>query len=175
MRVVNHTEARLELSMNQIPGRIENFCCGLMFGGFLTSLLLAGLVESQRTGNTKAIPALLVGLFAAGACGYTFAWKSVMRDFRATCTFDRTTGQMVLQRYSLRKRQTIQQPLHSIKDVEVGEYTSNLVARGHATYGLYVILKSGERQPISFADLTSPRRYNEIAETIRTFLNLPPH
>lgn len=173
MRVVSHTEARLELSMNQILDRIGELCFGLIFSGFPTSMLLPALMETQRAGNTKDVSGLVLGLFAFGICGCAIIWKGVSRDFRARCTFDRTTGQVVLQRHSLWKRQTIQQPLHFIKDVEVGEHTSNFVSKGHKTYGIFLILRSGERVPISFADLTSPRHYNVIAETIRQFLK--PH
>lgn len=175
MRVVNHTEARLELSMNQVLGRIENFCFGAIFGGLPTSMLLPALMETQRIGNTKDVSGLVLGLLAFGICGCTFVWQGVARDFRAKCTFDRTTGQVVLQRYSLWKRQTIQQPLHLITGVEVGEHSRNFVPKGYKTYGIHLILKSGERQLVSLADFTSPRRYNEIAETIREFLKLPPH
>lgn len=109
-------------------------------------------------------------------CGTVFVLVNMTSEI-ATCTFDRSLGQITIERRGIRYSQIFQYPLQELVRVEVEKRVRrNRTGRGSgqhiAEFGVILIFKSGDRVPLEkqFSQFRSSKE--RTAKHIRQFLNL---
>jgi hypothetical protein len=83
--------------------------------------------------------------------------------------FDKQIGQLSLTRHRLFGKKLIQHPLHTIEDVTVEEHFGS---KGSRTYRVAIVLKSGERIPLTPYYSSGLFGKQKVAAQIRNFLGI---
>jgi len=107
---------------------------------------------------------LIGGFFIASASFVLLSYSQIV-----TCVFDRTLGTFTLKQQGLFGTKITEYQIGEIVDIRVEELKDS----DGSTYGLGIILRSGERLPLTRYYSSGKRHsYQEIADRLRQFLKL---
>lgn len=125
------------------------------------------------------IPLVIVFSPLVWVCGGIFIY-GVMAGKIVTCTFDQTRGKVIIERRGIRSFQRLEYPLEDIVGVEVDRWktrrqagdTMDVNGRLITLFRVNLILRSGDRAPISKQFSQFHWGKERLADCIRQFLNL---
>lgn len=87
----------------------------------------------------------------------------------AVCRFNKTTGQVLLKRWNLLGSKRVRSSIREVRNVEVQISHSS----ENDTYRVCILLTEGEIFPLTTYYSGGLQEKQDVAETIRHFLNLP--
>lgn len=125
------------------------------------------------------VPFLIVSSPLVWVCGGIFIY-GVMAGQIVTCTFDQIQGKVIIERRGIRSFQRLEYPLEDIVGVEVERWktrrqagdTMKVNGRFITLFRVNLILRSGDRAPLSKPFSQFRRGKEKLADYIRQFLNL---